>query len=124
MNFPTASPVERASSEAQTKGYAALETNEALDQARTLIEGAEALGEPPEDPFLLFSILYGFWAVNAVAFDGDAVRRLARQFLALAERQKATFPRMLGNRLMEFDANHQALAAYVMQKFVMRNCGR
>jgi predicted ATPase len=84
----------------QTKGYAALETNEAFDQARTLIERAEALGEPPEDPLLLFSILYGFWAVNYVAFDGDAVRDLARQFLALAERQKATFPRMLGNRIM------------------------
>ena len=84
----------------QTKGYAALETNEAFDQARTLIERAEALGEPPEDPLLLFSILYGFWAVNAVAFDGDAMRHLARQFLALAERQKATFPCMLGNRLM------------------------
>ncbi|MGA7869040.1 MAG: hypothetical protein WCA23_34585, partial [Stellaceae bacterium] len=27
----------------QTKGYAALETNEAFDQARTLIERAEAL---------------------------------------------------------------------------------
>ena len=84
----------------QTKGYAALETNEAFDQARTLIERAEALGEPPEDPLLLFSILYGFWAVNAVAFDGDAVRHLARQILALAERQKATFPRMLGNSRM------------------------
>ena len=26
-----------------------------------LIEQAEALGEPPEDPLLLFSVLYGFW---------------------------------------------------------------
>jgi predicted ATPase/class 3 adenylate cyclase len=81
----------------QTKGYAALETIEAFDQARTLIEGAEALGEPPEDPLLLFSILYGFWAAKAVASDADAVRDLARQILTLAERQKATFPRMLGN---------------------------
>ena len=81
----------------QTKGYAALETNEAFDQARTLIEGAESLGEPPEDPLLLFSILYGFWAAKAVALDGDAMHHLARQTLALAERQTATFPRMLGN---------------------------
>ena len=84
----------------QTKGYAALETIEAFDQARALFEGAEALGEPPEDPLLLFSILYGFWAVKAVSCDGDAMRHLARQILALAERQTATFPRMLGNSRM------------------------
>ena len=35
-------------------------------QARSLIEKAEALGEPPEDPLLLFSILYGFWVTNYV----------------------------------------------------------
>ena len=35
-----------------------------LGQARLLIEKAEALGEPPEDPLLLFSILYGFWAAE------------------------------------------------------------
>jgi hypothetical protein len=27
---------------------------------RLLIEQAEMLGEPPEDPFLLFSVLYSF----------------------------------------------------------------
>ena len=36
-----------------------------------LIEQAEALGGPPEDPLLLFSMLYGFWAANYVAFQGD-----------------------------------------------------
>jgi hypothetical protein len=30
------------------------------DEARLLIEQAEAHGEPPEDPLLLFSVLYGF----------------------------------------------------------------
>ena len=43
------------------KGYAAAETKAAAEQARLLIEQAEALGEPPEDPLLLFSVLYGFW---------------------------------------------------------------
>jgi class 3 adenylate cyclase len=43
------------------KGYAAPETKAAVEQARLLIEQAEALGEPPEDPLLLFSVLYGFW---------------------------------------------------------------
>ena len=37
-----------------TKGYAAPETRAALDRARSLIEQAEALGEPPDDPLLLF----------------------------------------------------------------------
>ena len=35
------------------------ETKAAIEQARLLIEQAEALGEPPEDPLLLFSGLGG-----------------------------------------------------------------
>src|SRR5262249_11319400 len=62
------------------KGYAAPETKAAAEQARLLIEEAEALGEPPEDPLLLFSVLYGFWTANFVSFNGDAVRELADQF--------------------------------------------
>jgi hypothetical protein len=46
------------------KGYAAPETKAALQRARLLIEHAEARGEPLEDPLLLFSILYGFWAAT------------------------------------------------------------
>ena len=53
------------------KGYAAPETKAAVERARLLIEQAEALGEPPEDPLLLFSVLYGFWTTNYVAFNGD-----------------------------------------------------
>jgi predicted ATPase len=83
-----------------TKGYAASDTRASLDQARLLIEQAEALGEPPEDPLLLFSVLYGVWAANYVAFNGDALRELAMQFLALAGQQRATVPLMIGHRLM------------------------
>ena len=82
------------------KGYAAPETKAAAERARLLIEQAEALGEPPEDPLLLFSVLYGFWVANFVAFNGDVVRDLAAQFLALAEKQEATVPLMVGHRLM------------------------
>ena len=82
------------------KGYAAPETRAALDRARLLIERAEALGEPAEDPLVLFSVLYGFWVANYVAFNGDVVRELAAQFLALAEKQGATVPLMIGHRLM------------------------
>ena len=74
------------------KGYAAPETKAAVERARLLIEQAEALGEPPEDPLLLFSVLYGFWAANFVAFNGDVMRELAAQFLTLAEKQGANAP--------------------------------
>ena len=83
-----------------TKGYAAPETKAALDQTRSLIERAEALGEPPEDPQLMFSLLYGLWAVNFLAFNGDILCELAAQFLALAEKPRATVPLMVGHRLM------------------------
>jgi predicted ATPase len=83
-----------------TKGSAALETKASLDQAHSLIDHAEALGEPLEDPLLLFSVLYGFWAANQRAFNGDEMLNLAAQFIALAEKQGATAPLMIGNRLM------------------------
>jgi class 3 adenylate cyclase/predicted ATPase len=68
------------------KGYASPET--------------EALGEPPEDPLLLFSVLFGFWVANYVAFNGDVACELAGQFLALAQKQGATVPLMIGHGLM------------------------
>ena len=39
------------------KGFAAQETKAAGERARLLIEQAEALGEPIDDPLLLFSVL-------------------------------------------------------------------
>jgi predicted ATPase len=82
------------------KGYAAPETKAAVERAHLLIEQAEALGEPPEDPLLLFSVLYSFWVANLLAFNGDVPRDLAAQFLALAEKQGTTVPLMIGHRLM------------------------
>jgi len=84
------------------KGYAAPESRAAEERARRLIEESEALGEGLEDPMLLYSVLYGFWAASYVAFDGAAMRRLAEQFLAAAERQDAAGPRMVGHRVMGF----------------------
>jgi class 3 adenylate cyclase/predicted ATPase len=106
------------------KGYAAPETKSAIERARCLIERAEALGEPSEDPLLLFSVLYGSWVANFIAFNGDVMRELATRFLELAEKQGATVPRMIGHRLMgtsltatgdiaEARAHHdQAIALY------------
>jgi tetratricopeptide (TPR) repeat protein len=82
------------------KGYAAPETRMAAERARLLIEQANALGEPPEDPLLPFSVLYAFWVGNFVAFNGDVARNLAAQFLALAEKQDATSLFIIGHRMM------------------------
>jgi class 3 adenylate cyclase/tetratricopeptide (TPR) repeat protein len=106
------------------KGYAAPETKGAAERARALIQQAEALGEPPEDPLLLFSVLYGFWVASYLAFNGGVMRELATQFLTLAEKQGTTAALMIGHRLMgntllmtgdivEARAHHdQALAFY------------
>jgi hypothetical protein len=82
------------------KGHAAAETKAAVEQARLLIEQAEALGEPLEDPLLLFSVLFGFWVANFVAFNGGVISDLAAQFLTLAEKQTATGPLMVGHALL------------------------
>ena len=82
------------------KGYAAPETKAAAEQTRLLIEQAEVQGETPEDPLMWFSALYGFSAVNFVAFSGDVMRKIAEQFSIRAEKQGATVPIMVGHRLM------------------------
>jgi class 3 adenylate cyclase/predicted ATPase len=82
------------------KGYGAPDTKASLDRARSLIERAETLGEAPEDPLALFSVLYGFWVANYIVSNCRVLRELATQFLALAERQRARIPLMIGHRLM------------------------
>jgi predicted ATPase len=70
------------------------------------MEQAEALGEAPEDPLLLFSFLWGVWSANYVTFKGEAISDLASQFLALAERKGGTVPLMVGHRLIGMSALH------------------
>jgi class 3 adenylate cyclase/predicted ATPase len=82
------------------KGYAAAETKAATERAHRLIEQAQAVGEPPDDPLLLFSVLYSFCIANYIAFNGVAMRELATQFLTLAERDGTTVPLMIGHRMM------------------------
>ena len=82
------------------KGYAAPETKAAAEQAKLLIEQAEARGETPEDPLMWYSVLYGFAAGYFVAFNGDVLRELAEEFITRAEKQGATAPLMVGHRLM------------------------
>jgi class 3 adenylate cyclase/predicted ATPase len=103
------------------KGYGAPETTAAAERARHLIEQAEALGEPPEDPLLLFSALYGLWVAHYVAFNGDVARKLAAQFLALAEKQMATAPRMIGHRLVGMSLLHTGDIAEGRAHFALGN---
>jgi class 3 adenylate cyclase/predicted ATPase len=83
-----------------TKGFAVPETKASLDRARSYMERAKSLGEPPEDPLLLFSVLYGVWVANAAAFNGDIIRDLAAQFLAMAKEEGTTIPLIMGHRIM------------------------
>jgi predicted ATPase len=83
-----------------TKGFTAVETKAAFNQARAMIEQAEALGEHVEDPLLLYSVLYGFFIAKFIPFEGKAACALASQFLELAQQQKATAPIMIGHRLL------------------------
>ena len=82
----------------QVKGGAAPETKAATERARLLIEQAQALGEPPEDPLLLFSVLYSLCTASYFAFNGDVMREHTAQFLAYAEQQGAKFPLVMGYR--------------------------
>ena len=68
-----------------TKGHASPETKASFDRARSLIEQAAALGEAPDDPLVAYSVLYGFWVANRMAFNGPVALELAAQFQALAE---------------------------------------
>ena len=43
---------------------------------------------------------YGVWGVDRIAFNGDAMRELSAQFLALAAKQSATVPLMNGHRIV------------------------
>ncbi|HYC26001.1 MAG TPA: adenylate/guanylate cyclase domain-containing protein, partial [Roseiarcus sp.] len=80
------------------KGYAAPETKAAVDRARALIEEADAVGEPLEDPLSLFSVLFAAATANFVAFNGDALREQSKEFLALAEKHGTANLIMLGHR--------------------------
>jgi class 3 adenylate cyclase/tetratricopeptide (TPR) repeat protein len=80
------------------KGYAAQETKAAVNRARLLIEEAEAAGESPDDPLLLFSILFAAATANFVAFNGDILREQSAEFLTLAEKKGTPTALMLGHR--------------------------
>ena len=82
------------------KGYAAPETKAAVEQARLLIEQAEALGEPPEDPLLLFSVLYGLLGRELCSVQWRRDARACSAVLGARREAGATAPLMIGHRIM------------------------
>jgi len=89
------------------KGYAAAETKASLDRARALIERAETLHEPLDDPLTLFSVIYASVLANYIAFNRKVLHELAVQFLELAGRQTATAPLCLGHGAMGICLLHE-----------------
>jgi tetratricopeptide (TPR) repeat protein len=95
-----------------------------VERARLLMEQAEAVGEPAEEPLLLFLVLYGNWVASLLSSNADVACELAAQLLALAEKQESTGPLMIGTcvmgtsllrlgKLAEARAHHnKALALY------------
>jgi hypothetical protein len=90
---------------------AAPETMAAIEKARLLIEEAEALGEPPEDPLLLFSVLYDVFISSVAAFNGDALRDITAHILQLAEKEAATFPQVMGHNFVGYALLHSGEVA-------------
>jgi class 3 adenylate cyclase/tetratricopeptide (TPR) repeat protein len=82
-----------------TKGHANPQTQAAFERARSLMEQAQALGEPPEDSLVLYSILYGSWVAHRMKFQADVVLPLAHRFQELAAADRATVPVMIGHMI-------------------------
>ena len=115
-----------------TKGFAAAETKAAVERAQALIEEAEALGEPLEDPLLLFSVFHGFWTANLFLFKGKNLIEISQSMLTLAERKGPSVALMMGHRTLGFSLmttgafsesrRHldQAVASSTMQPSIVR----
>jgi predicted ATPase len=79
------------------KGFASPEARAAVGKARALVEQAEKLDETAPR---LSSVLFGLWVASYNAFDGDGVRGLANEYLAIAEQDAALIPLMIGHRIV------------------------
>jgi predicted ATPase len=77
------------------RGYAHAEVSAALDRSRQLVAATAATGTP-----LHFSVLWGVWTVDCVRGNVSAALEHAQQFLALAETQPASAPRLIGHRIL------------------------
>ena len=105
------------------KGYTSPQTIAAFELADTMIEQAEALGERPEgeDALLRFSVLYGQWTGNFTAGNFARAAEIAKQFLAVAEKQTdirtfADGALSHGSVLSQFRENYKAAGCIWIQR--------
>jgi class 3 adenylate cyclase/predicted ATPase len=77
------------------RGYAHAEVFAALDRSRQLVTATAATGTP-----LHFSVLYGFWVADFIRGNHKGQLEHAQQFLALAETQPDSAPRLIGHRIL------------------------
>jgi predicted ATPase len=77
------------------RGYAHAEVSAALDRSRQLVAATGATGTP-----LHFPVLYGVWVADCMRGNINGALEHARQFLALAEMQPASSPRLIGHRIL------------------------
>jgi predicted ATPase len=81
------------------KGYAAPETKVAVSEPTRSLSKLKRSASLPKMRWLVFSVLQGFFAANLNAFNGDAMRELAAQYLSPAEKHGGIGPRMIGHGL-------------------------
>jgi class 3 adenylate cyclase/tetratricopeptide (TPR) repeat protein len=81
------------------KGYTASETIAAFECADSMIQEAEALGEPADDDLLRFSVLYGQWTGNYTAGNATKANEVAKRCFSAAERQPKSAPLLLAHRI-------------------------
>ena len=65
-----------------------------------MIERSGEIGEPPDDPLLLFSVLYGLWVANYVGLNVSVILALATDFQTLARKEKTAIPLTIADRLL------------------------
>ena len=88
------------------KGYAAPETKAAVERARLLIEQARSAGRASRRPVAVVLGPLRLLGRQLCGVQRRLMCELAAQFLALAEKQGATVPLMVGHRLMGVSLVH------------------
>jgi hypothetical protein len=88
------------------KGYAAPDTRASLDQARSLIEEVEALGEPLDDPLLCFPFSMGSGSQATTRSMAMQCGSVLRSVWQPRKSSQNTAPLMVGRRLMGISLAH------------------
>jgi tetratricopeptide (TPR) repeat protein len=110
------------------RGFASLDVIAAYEDALSMIDKAESMGEHSDDPLLRLSVLYGLWSANYVSINANIFLPLAAQFIERAGQLNDGASLAVGHRLMgaslltlgRLEAAHdhldQALALYAPEQ--------